>query len=296
MQIFISYSHDSEPHRKWVLNLASKLKLNGIRVILDQTHLNSGDYLTTFMEEYIDSVDYVLMICTDNYNNRANERESGVGYEINLISAEILANPKINKFIPIVRNVKAKRKVPACVNGKLYCDFSNDDFFDDQLQDIVDRIKGNKVDDVEIETETANEEGWSTYLNDEKILFKQGEPITINFEDGKVEKYLVIDDDIMCLEQIFPNGAIAYVEVNKDGDIVSQKFPYPISEYEFILDRNLIVNSNSFQDERGFMHYEANLKWGKQCSWVLDPNDKLFSYKIQKGCNIDHINKRITPN
>ncbi|WP_282016152.1 toll/interleukin-1 receptor domain-containing protein [Marinifilum flexuosum] len=293
MQVFISYSHDSEEHRKWVLNLALKLKLNGIRVILDQTHLNAGDYLTTFMEDYIETVDYVLMICTDNYNERAKERKGGVGYEINLISAEIFENPRTSKFIPIVRNVTVDRKTPACVNGRLYCDFSNDNSFDEQLNELVQTIKGDKVSDRENKREEKKDEGWSAVVDGEEILFKQGEPFTISFEDGKIEKYLVINDDIMCLEQTFPNGAIAYIEVNKDGDIVTHKFPYPISEYQLIIDKNLVVDSKTFQDENGFTHFEAFLKWGRHCSWILDPNKKLHSYRIEKGCELNHIAKQV---
>jgi hypothetical protein len=34
--VFISYSHDSRDHKKWVAELASNLVANGIDVILDQ--------------------------------------------------------------------------------------------------------------------------------------------------------------------------------------------------------------------------------------------------------------------
>lgn len=185
MTVLISYSHDSEDHKKWVLYIASKLKLNGIRVILDQTHLNASDYLTTFMEEHIENVDYVLLICTDNYNQRAKDRIGGVGYEINLISAEILASPRTNKFIPIVRNIKAEKKTPACVNGKLYCDFSDNQNLEEQFSNLVKRIKGADSVVKEAKSSLTSEEGWSTFINDEKILFKQGDPLTVKYDDGK---------------------------------------------------------------------------------------------------------------
>ena len=37
--MFISYSHDSQEHKKWVLELAYRLRNNGIDAILDYLHL-----------------------------------------------------------------------------------------------------------------------------------------------------------------------------------------------------------------------------------------------------------------
>ena len=47
---FISYSHDNEDHKEWVLNLASRLVENGVNVILDQWNLSLGGDLPSFME------------------------------------------------------------------------------------------------------------------------------------------------------------------------------------------------------------------------------------------------------
>ena len=42
---FISYSHDSSDHKRWVAVLATKLRENGVDVILDQWDLSLGDDL-----------------------------------------------------------------------------------------------------------------------------------------------------------------------------------------------------------------------------------------------------------
>ncbi len=45
-KVFISYSHDSDEHKKWVLNLATKLRRHGVDAILDQWDLRIGqDFL-----------------------------------------------------------------------------------------------------------------------------------------------------------------------------------------------------------------------------------------------------------
>ena len=48
-KVFISYSHDSPEHKRWVLELSKKLRNNGVDVILDQWDLSPGDNLTQFM-------------------------------------------------------------------------------------------------------------------------------------------------------------------------------------------------------------------------------------------------------
>ena len=46
-KVFISYSHDSPEHRRWVSEFSAKLRHNGVDAILDQWDLGLGDDLTT---------------------------------------------------------------------------------------------------------------------------------------------------------------------------------------------------------------------------------------------------------
>ena len=38
-KVFVSYSHDSDLHKGWVLTLATRLVANGVNVLLDQWDL-----------------------------------------------------------------------------------------------------------------------------------------------------------------------------------------------------------------------------------------------------------------
>ena len=58
---FISYSHDSQEHKKWVLDFATRLRNNGVDAALDQWDLKPGDDLPHFMERGLASADRVLM-------------------------------------------------------------------------------------------------------------------------------------------------------------------------------------------------------------------------------------------
>ena len=50
---FISYSWDDDNHKRWVSDLATRLREDGVETILDQWHAVPGDQLPQFMEREI---------------------------------------------------------------------------------------------------------------------------------------------------------------------------------------------------------------------------------------------------
>lgn len=136
--VFISYSWDSQDHQEWVLNLAKDLiEKFGIDVILDQYELSAGKDLTYFMESSIEKADKVLVILTPNYKLKAENRESGVGYETSMISQEIFESPiSTVKFIPILRNGKQSHSSPKFLRSKLYHLMNDDEKYINQLYEL----------------------------------------------------------------------------------------------------------------------------------------------------------------
>jgi hypothetical protein len=67
--VFISYSHDSDEHRKQVLALSERLRLDGIETLLDQ-YVNGTppEGWPRWMMNQLDAADYVLVICTETYS------------------------------------------------------------------------------------------------------------------------------------------------------------------------------------------------------------------------------------
>ena len=102
-RVFVSYSWDSEQHRKWVLAFATRLRGDGIDVVLDQWALQPGADRTQFMETGVTDAERVLIVCTDQYAKKAKVRAGGVGYESMIITSEIAARIDSNKFVPILR-------------------------------------------------------------------------------------------------------------------------------------------------------------------------------------------------
>ncbi|MCY4556440.1 MAG: toll/interleukin-1 receptor domain-containing protein [Chloroflexi bacterium] len=137
-RVFLSYSHDSNAHKNWVLELATFLRGNGIDVILDRWDVEYGDDLAAFMESAITTSDRVIVICTDEYVRKANAGIGGVGYEKTICTAEMLRDyMNRRRFIPVVRNVAGEQKLPTFFGAALYSDLSNGQDNDKSRTDLV---------------------------------------------------------------------------------------------------------------------------------------------------------------
>ncbi|WP_372052859.1 toll/interleukin-1 receptor domain-containing protein (plasmid) [Tistrella mobilis] len=135
--VFISYSHDSDAHKEWVYQLACRLVENGVEVVLDQWNIQLGSNIFKFMENGLTNSDRVLVVCTDNYNHKSNEGVGGVGYEKNILTAELFSSQDTNKFIPCIRDVSTKFKTPVYLGGRTYIDFTEGGNFDSNLTQLL---------------------------------------------------------------------------------------------------------------------------------------------------------------
>lgn len=126
-KVFISYSHDNDAHKDWVLKLATDLRHHGVDVILDQWDLRLGDDLPFFMEQGLSSSTLVLCVCSDKYVEKANAGKGGAGYEKKILAADLMQDVEKNYVIPIMRNTSTM-KLPSFLAGSMYVDFSGEDY------------------------------------------------------------------------------------------------------------------------------------------------------------------------
>jgi hypothetical protein len=138
--VFISYSHDSPAHKKWVGELAGKLVQNGVEVILDQWDLGLGDDVPKFMEKSVGKADRVLMICTESYVRKADGGKGGVGYEAMVVTGELVRKLETNKFIPVIRQSGPEALVPKSVSTRLYVNLSEGRVFEEEFEKLLREI------------------------------------------------------------------------------------------------------------------------------------------------------------
>jgi SEFIR domain len=126
-KVLISYSHDSPEHARRVVELAERLRIDGIDAQLDQyvtgTPLRGWP---RWMEDQLDSADFVLVICTETYRRRFLGREEpnkgkGADWEGSLITLELYdARNDTSKFVPVLFDPQDQPFIPRPLSGHTY--------------------------------------------------------------------------------------------------------------------------------------------------------------------------------
>jgi len=122
-RVFISYSHDSLEHRDRVLQLADRLRADGIDAIIDQYIQTPPEGWPVWCGEQIDAADFVLMVCTETYFRRVTHKEEpgighGVLWEGRLINQHLYdAGSVTTKFIPVLLADVSDTYIPLPVKG-----------------------------------------------------------------------------------------------------------------------------------------------------------------------------------
>ena len=139
--VFISYSWDDEAHKKWVLNLANRLRANGVDVVLDRYYLKPGKSLPHFVETSIAKAHRVVIIFTPNYKLKADGRRGGVGYEYSIMNAELYnAQTTNDKVIPVLRAGSKEESIPTFMQQFIHIDVRKDENFENSYLDLIREI------------------------------------------------------------------------------------------------------------------------------------------------------------
>lgn len=138
--VFISYSWGNPKHQNWVRDFAARLRSDGVEAVLDQWELVAGDQLTHFMERAIADNQFVLIICTPTYKRKSEAREGGVGYEGDIITAEVMSTKNHRKFIPILRKGSWSESAPSWLSGKKHIDLSGSPYSQSSYDELLDTV------------------------------------------------------------------------------------------------------------------------------------------------------------
>ena len=138
--VFISYSHDNDAHKAWVLKLATDLRSHGVNAILDQWELRLGSDLRFFMEQGLNNSNLVLCISSEAYVQKADSGHGGSGYEAMIMTQSLLRDQYLGFVIPVIRNNLGTQKTPLAFGSKSYIDFNDDDNYFARYQELLERI------------------------------------------------------------------------------------------------------------------------------------------------------------
>jgi len=140
--VFVSYSHDSDEHKQWVRDKCKNLQSRGVNVILDQFDLKPGDDIHQFIEDGVQTSDYILLVCTPSYKDKAERGLPGyVSVEteaIKIVAKELRDAGKPANAIPLLRAGDAKDAIPFYMRGKRFSDLRDDN--DENWDELCERL------------------------------------------------------------------------------------------------------------------------------------------------------------
>lgn len=205
---FVSYSWDNLTHKNWVRDFSQRLRQDGVDVTLDQWDAAPGDQLPAFMNRAVRENDFVLIICTTNYKTKSDFSGGGVGYEGDVIQAEVFVLGNHRKFIPLLRYGEWATAAPSALAGKYYIDLRDGPDYEDNYQELLLTLHGRRdkapaVGAVDLDV---------TFEHDSS---RQQESETNTRDLPKPRHYTFISDQ--KVEALFPQIPSSYVRSFRDG-------------------------------------------------------------------------------
>jgi hypothetical protein len=143
-KVFISYAWESDEHRAWVKSLAARLRGDGVETVLDQWELSPGDQLPRFMERSVRESNFILIMCTPKYQEKSDGRLGGVGYEGDIMAAEVATGVDRRKFIPLLRSNAWASAAPSWLRGSYYLDVRGDPYPEENYSELIDTLHGRR--------------------------------------------------------------------------------------------------------------------------------------------------------
>jgi len=241
IKIFVSYSWDSEEHKKWVLKLADDLS-QYIHVSLDQYDLSAGKPINLFVEEKIKESDKVLILMTPEYASRADKRVKGAGYEYSIINTDLARNLEIykdkSKYIPILRSGNDNKSIPVYLKQFYYHDMRTDSHYDEKFRDLLKVLSDQPIIPRPL-------------ISDRNIFFKQASLDKDNLDFSLMDKikllipdstkHIILHEELINLSDktVKTFGSDNYLNLNDLPN--SENFQKTINDYEQDIDEFLDV-------------------------------------------------------
>jgi len=299
--VFISYSHDSKEHQDRVLELANKLRSEGIDCALDQYEDSPAEGWPKWMDRGVKNSDYVLVVCTETYYNRVmgdDEKGMGIKWESTLIYQQLYnAGANNKKFIPIIFADGEFKHIPEPLQGATFYNVDDKEAYDKLYW----RLRGVKTEKPELGKlrELPEKERKTLFISE---LIKQSDWDRANWKNGV--GYLWAENNenppvlILFFETMKQGQDLFSSLMNKigqedkperlrvviiEGDVPNQKSGYFVVIDEYLNETEKIVNS--MEDAEGIQFIAVNKRFHRIYVDGESPSLKKFKEEYDKfGC------------
>ncbi|EAR11838.1 hypothetical protein PI23P_10912 [Polaribacter irgensii 23-P] len=110
--------------------------------------------------------------------------------------------------------------------------------------------------------------------------------------NGQKVKYF-LDGKFLHVEHEQAAGIIAYYVMDEAGNIVEHKWPFPLEQYELIIQPDLILKVVPEILTNGLRKETVYMKWGKVAVIIRNSQKQLVHFHVEKGFTINHVEKKI---
>jgi SEFIR domain/NACHT domain len=138
IRVFISYTHDSEPHRDAVRRLGERLRDDGVNARLDRWVPGTPPQgWPAWMEDELEAADFVIVVCSAHYYDRYRGRGDptagrGGRFESNLIRDYLYADRSpVTRYVPVLSVDATEDHVPDPLRYSVTRYRLEDDGYDD---------------------------------------------------------------------------------------------------------------------------------------------------------------------
>ena len=125
IKVFFSYSHESKDHTSQVLELAARLRVDGINAQIDKYGEGSpSEGWPRWMQDNLENSKFVIVVCTPTYYKRyrgheSSEKGKGVDWEGALITEELYREKnRTIKFVPVLFSEGLEEFIPEPLRAK----------------------------------------------------------------------------------------------------------------------------------------------------------------------------------
>ena len=79
----------------------------------------------------------MIIVCTPKYKERSDARKGGVGYEGDIMTAEVLNGQNSRKFVPLLKQGEWKDVAPSWLAGRFFLEFRGIPYSEDTYEELL---------------------------------------------------------------------------------------------------------------------------------------------------------------